>query len=85
MTKNKTQRKHRWRVGRTHEEQPCEQYVVFRTGPDGSREVFQYSDTKADALRMAEQANAGLAGIPCHCFMTKNTGDEPADCPRHDP
>jgi len=46
----------KWRVTRTHEEWPCEQYRVVRT-VDGAVEVFQYADTRAEALELARQAN----------------------------
>jgi hypothetical protein len=52
----------RWRVGRTHEEQPDYQYRVFRRLPDGSAEVYGYADTRQEADELARAANEGATG-----------------------
>jgi hypothetical protein len=52
----------KWRVQRTHEEQPCEQYVVVRTLAGGTIQTYQYADTREEALALrAEAERSGVA------------------------
>ncbi len=55
----------RWTVARTNESPPDYQYRVIRRLADGSVEVYQYADTRAEAAQLARDANgdSGSTGV----------------------
>lgn len=57
-----------WYVGLTGDTSPVHRYCVMRKLPDGAVEVLQYVSTCASALKIARQANAGLAGPICDAW-----------------
>ncbi len=48
----------KWIVKRTNEESPDYQYRVVRKTADGGYEVYGYTDSRAEAKAVADEANA---------------------------
>ena len=47
----------KWKVRRTREEQPCEQFEIVGRRRDWSTALYQYADTRAEADAIAREAN----------------------------